>query len=65
MGFTAMAQSNGKVSGVVKDADGEPLIGVTVRVKGTQRGTVTDINGNYSIQASKQLKFRLPMLPTW
>ena len=53
MGFTAMAQSNGKVSGVVKDADGEPLIGVTVRVKGTQRGTVTDINGNYSIQASK------------
>ena len=53
VGFTAMAQSNGKVSGVVKDADGEPLIGVTVRVKGTQRGTVTDINGNYSIQASK------------
>lgn len=43
-GFTAIAQSNGKVSGVVKDADGEPLIGVTVRVKGTQRGTVTDIN---------------------
>lgn len=77
MGFTAMAQSNGKVSGVVKDADGEPLIGVTVRVKGTQRGTVTDINGNYSIQASKNqtlvftyvgykaLKFRLLMPPTW
>ena len=41
VGFTAMAQSNGKVSGVVKDADGEPLIGVTVRVKGTQRGTLT------------------------
>ena len=53
MGFTAMAQTNGKVTGVVKDASGEPLIGVTVRVKGTQVGTTTDINGNYSIKASK------------
>ena len=52
LGFTAMAQANsGKVTGVVKDSNGEPLIGVTVKVKGTNIGTVTDLNGNYSIKA--------------
>ncbi len=52
-GFTAAAQANSdKVTGVVKDANGEPLIGVTVKVQGTKRGTVTDLNGRYSIKAS-------------
>lgn len=52
VGFQAAAQvSNGKATGVVKDSNGEPLIGVTVKVKGTNRGTVTDLNGNYSIKA--------------
>lgn len=32
-GFTALAQ-NGKVTGVVKDANGEPLIDATIMVKG-------------------------------
>ena len=51
-GFTAVAQSNnGKVSGVIKDDKGEPLIGASVKVKGTNRGTVTDLDGFYSIQA--------------
>lgn len=50
MGFTAVAQNN-KVTGVVKDANGEPLIGATVMVKGTNRGTATDIDGKYSINA--------------
>ena len=50
VGFTAEAQSN-KVTGVVKDADGEPLIGVSIKVKGTNKVTVTDINGRYSIAA--------------
>lgn len=50
VGFTAQAQSN-KVTGVVKDADGEPLIGVSIKVKGTNKVTVTDINGRYSIAA--------------
>jgi TonB-linked SusC/RagA family outer membrane protein len=39
------------VSGVVTDADdGEPLIGVSVLVKGTSVGTVTDIDGKYSLE---------------
>ncbi len=49
-GFVAVAQTN-KVTGVVKDASGEPLIGATVMVKGTNRGTATDVDGRYSINA--------------
>ena len=51
MGFSAMAQTN-KVTGVVRDANGDPLIGATVKVKGTTRGTATDIDGKYSIVAA-------------
>ncbi|MBP5688162.1 MAG: SusC/RagA family TonB-linked outer membrane protein, partial [Muribaculaceae bacterium] len=50
-GFTANAQNN-KVTGVVRDGNGEPLIGATVQVKGTNRVTATDIDGKYSIQAA-------------
>lgn len=39
------------VRGSVKDESGEPLIGVTVSVKGTTIGTLTDISGNYVIKA--------------
>lgn len=34
-----------KVVGVVKDENGEPVIGATIRLKGTQGGAVTDIDG--------------------
>ena len=37
------------VSGNVKDKQGETLIGVNVAVKGTTNGTITDIDGNYSL----------------
>ena len=40
-----------KVSGQVVDQDGEPLIGATVRVKGSQTGSVTDIDGNFQLDA--------------
>ena len=39
----------GEVRGVVKDADGNPVPGVTVYVKGTTQGTITDENGQYSL----------------
>lgn len=38
-----------KVTGRVQDVNGEPLIGVTVTVKGTNIATVTDINGTYNL----------------
>lgn len=37
------------VSGIVKDERGEPVIGANVVVKGTTSGTVTDMNGRYSL----------------
>lgn len=40
------------VKGVVSDATGEPLIGATILVKGTSKGTATDLDGNYTITAA-------------
>ncbi len=41
------------VKGTVKDHTGEPVIGAGVVVKGTTRGTSTDIDGNYSISCAR------------
>ena len=46
---TIMQQQNLKVSGVVTDEAGEPLIGVSVLVKGTTLGNITDLNGRFSL----------------
>ena len=45
---TAMAQRT--VSGVLTDDAGEPLIGANILVKGTTAGTVTDIDGKYTLR---------------
>ena len=48
------------VTGNVKDASGEPLIGVSVVIKGTSTGAMTDIDGNFSlpsVPSSAQLTF--------
>ena len=49
---TTASEQTIKVSGQVVDQSGEPLIGATVRVKGTQVATVTDIDGNFQVEAS-------------
>lgn len=46
------------VKGTVKDPTGEPLIGVSVLVPGTSNGTVTDIDGNYTIAVDAKGKIR-------
>ena len=44
------AQQNISVSGIVSDAaDGSPLVGVAIQLKGSSTGTVSDIDGRYSI----------------
>ncbi len=48
-----MAQEAFKVRGNVADANREPVIGASVKVKGTQTGTVTDADGNYEITTRK------------
>ncbi|MEZ4948126.1 MAG: carboxypeptidase-like regulatory domain-containing protein [Saprospiraceae bacterium] len=45
-----LANAQRTVVGMVSDQDGEALIGATVLVKGTSAGTVTDIDGKYSIE---------------
>ena len=48
-----------KVGGSVKSASGEPLDGVSIIVKGTTLGTLTDSTGNFSLSISKPLPFKL------
>ena len=43
-------QQGKKVTGVVVDGTGEPVIGANVVVKGTTNGTITDFDGNYTIE---------------
>ena len=43
----------GTVKGQVVDAAGEPVIGATVQVKGTTNGTITDFDGNFALNVSK------------
>ena len=51
LSVSAFAQID--VKGHVKDATGEPIIGATVRVDGTQAATVTDFDGNFAIKAKQ------------
>lgn len=44
-----MAQT--QVRGIVVDESGEPVIGATILIKGTYQGTVTDIDGNFTLTA--------------
>lgn len=47
----ALAQSS-KITGTVKDSSGETLIGVSVMVKGTSTGAITDLDGNYVVETN-------------
>ena len=44
-------QQDNKVAGVVKDANGDPIIGANVTVKGESIGTITDIDGRFILNA--------------
>ncbi len=64
-GILAQNNMNGqgntkKITGMVTDQDGEPIIGATVIIKGTITGSMTDLDGNYSIDAKEGdvLEFR-------
>lgn len=48
MSVVAFAQN--QVTGHVADATGEPIIGANVTVKGTTVGTITDIDGNFTLE---------------
>ncbi|MBQ8457320.1 MAG: TonB-dependent receptor [Prevotella sp.] len=55
--LTVMAQETKKVTGTVIDQTGEPLIGATVKIVGSQAGgTVTDLDGNFVMNVPKDSK---------
>ena len=43
----------GMISGTVRDTNGEPIIGASIKEKGMKNATVSDIDGNFSINLSK------------
>ena len=43
-------QSRKRITGVVKDDNGDPIIGANVVEKGTTNGTITDLDGNFTLQ---------------
>ena len=47
-------ETNLSISGIVKSPEGEPLIGVNVRVKDSSKGTITDVNGSFKIDVPNQ-----------
>ncbi len=49
--------SQNQIKGVITDAAGEPLIGASVLIKGTQRGTVTDYDGKYELAVQSENDF--------
>lgn len=49
--ITNATQQAKNITGTVLDSNGEPIIGANVVVKGTTNGTITDLDGNFSIEA--------------
>ncbi|SOE20777.1 TonB-linked outer membrane protein, SusC/RagA family [Spirosomataceae bacterium TFI 002] len=54
LGFVSFAQA--QVKGKVTDANSEELIGVSIAVQGTNRGVISDVSGNFSIDAKPSEK---------
>ncbi|MEQ9230431.1 MAG: TonB-dependent receptor [Cyclobacteriaceae bacterium] len=50
--FSLSTNAQQTISGKITDSKGEGLPGVTVRIQGTSTGTITDIDGNFSISAT-------------
>ena len=49
----AVQQQKQRISGLLTDSNGDPIIGATVRVQGTtNRGVISDVEGRYSIEAA-------------
>ena len=55
-------QNTVKVTGTVKDANGEPIIGANVMVVGTATGVITDIDGNFSLNVPVRSKLQISFI---
>ena len=50
---TSISQQSIQVKGTITDSSGEPVIGATIKVKGQTTGTITDLDGHFTLPASK------------
>ena len=57
LGMATFAQTT--AAGKVKDSGGEPLVGVSVLEVGTNNGTVTDVNGRYSLTVKNGAQLKI------
>ena len=56
LSIVALAQEERTITGTVTDETGEPMIGATVKPAGSQGGTITDIDGNYTLKIGNSVK---------
>ncbi len=52
-------QTGKRITGTVVDANGEPVIGANIIETGTTNGTVTDVNGNFSLQVDNNASLKI------
>lgn len=52
LSFAPVFAQQGNITGTVKDADGEPIIGANIFIEGTAEGTVSDLDGNFTLPVS-------------
>ena len=62
--MTAAFAQSGAVKGKVLDEQGEPIIGANIVEKGTTNGTITDIDGNYTLK-KPFFNFLLLVITLW
>lgn len=53
LGLQALMAQTGTIRGKILDDKGDPVPGATIRIKGTNKGTVTDANGNFKLNAEE------------
>jgi len=51
---SSQEQTTRKLNGSITDKNGDPIIGATVMIKGGKTGTVSDVNGNFSLDVTDQ-----------
>lgn len=52
-------QQNRKISGTITDAHGEPIIGANISIKGTTLGTITDLDGHFTMDVPEAAKLEI------
>ena len=50
--LSSTQQNTRKITGTIKDQNGEPVIGANIVEKGTTNGTITDVEGQYSLEVT-------------